>query len=57
MGQAAFTRSEVLDGLKAAREEGAVQSLKLSNNNFQIVWFTGDELAVAETEEVAAAAK
>ncbi len=57
MGQAAFTRSEVLEGLKAAREEGAVQSLKLSNNNFQIVWFTGDELAVAETEEVAAAAK
>jgi hypothetical protein len=57
MGQVDFTRSEVLNGLKAAREEGAVQSLKLSNNNFQIVWFTGDEMIVAEAEEVAAAAK
>ena len=57
MGHGSFTRNEVLAGLKACRELGVVQSRKLSNNNFQIVWFTGDEMIVEEAEEVAAAAK
>ena len=57
MGKSDFTRDEVLAGLKACRELGVVQSRKLSNNNFQIVWFTGDEMIVGEGEEVAAAAK
>ena len=53
MGHGSFTRNEVLEGLKACRELGVVQSLKLSNNNFQIVWFTGDELVSEEAEAVA----
>ena len=56
MGQRDFTRNEVLEGLKACREQGIVQSLKLSNNNFQIVWFTGDAIVADENgcHEVAA---
>ena len=60
MGQTDFTRDEVLTGLKVCRELGVVKSVKLSNNNFQIVWFTGDEMiteTAEEVEEVAAAAK
>ena len=53
MGQGSFTRNEVLEGLKTCRELGVVQSRKLSNNNFQIVWFTGDELVSEETEAFA----
>ena len=48
MGQSEFTRNEVLEGLKACRERGIVQSQKLSNNNFQIVWFTGDAIVADE---------
>ena len=54
MGQSEFTRNEVLEGLKSCRERGIVQSLKLSNNNFQIVWFTGDAIVSEEPQEVAA---
>ncbi len=53
MGQNEYTRNEVLEGLKACRELGIVQSRKLSNNNFQIVWFTGDELIPEETHDLA----
>ncbi len=49
MGQGSFTRNEVLAGLKFCRDLGIVQSRKLSNNNFQIVWFTGDEIVAEET--------
>ena len=57
MGQRDFTRNEVLEGLKACRDLGIVQSLKLSNNNFQIVWFTGDAIVADENgcHEVVAA--
>ena len=53
MGQNEFTRNEVLEGLKACRGSGIVQSRKLSNNNFQIVWFTGDEIISEETHALA----
>ena len=53
MGQNDFTRNEVLEGLKACRQLGVVQSRKLSNNNFQIVWFTGDEIISEATHNLA----
>ena len=40
-GRDNFTRDEVLDSLRALRDEGVLRSVKLSGNNFQIVWKRG----------------
>ena len=41
VGRDNFTRDEVLDSLRALRDEGVLRSVKLSGNNFQIVWKRG----------------
>ena len=38
VGRDLATRDEVLNGLKALRDAGVLQSIKKSNNNFQIFW-------------------
>ena len=49
VGREAASRDEVLNGLRALREEGALQSFKKSGNNFQVFWRTPQ----VETEETA----
>lgn len=41
VGRDNFTRDEVLDSLRVLRDEGVLRSVKLSGNNFQIVWKRG----------------
>ena len=38
VGQEDFTRDEVLNALRALRDEGVLQNIKTSNNNFQVFW-------------------
>ena len=55
VGRDNFTRDEVLDSLRALRDEGVLRSVKLSGNNFQIVWKRGPAapaLAAPEFEAV-----
>ena len=50
-GRDNFTRDEVLDSLRVLRDEGVLRSVKLSGNNFQIVWKRGPAApAVASPE-------
>jgi len=50
-GRDNFTRDEVLDSLRALRDEGVLRSVKLSGNNFQIVWKRGPAAPAVETPE------
>jgi len=40
-GRDKFERDEVLDALRALREEGILETVKLSGNNFQVFWRRG----------------
>ncbi len=52
VGREEATREEVLNGLRALRAEGALQSFKKSGNNFQVFWRKPQE-EVEETAEEA----
>jgi hypothetical protein len=55
VGRDKFEREDVLDAMRALREEGVLESVKLSGNNFQIVWKRGaaaPALAVPEFVDV-----
>ena len=41
VGRDKFSRDEVLDALRALREEGILETVKLSGNNFQVFWRRG----------------
>jgi len=41
VGRDKFERDEVLDALRALREEGVLETVKLSGNNFQVFWRRG----------------
>jgi len=41
VGRDKFERDEVLSALRALREEGVLETVKLSGNNFQILWRRG----------------
>ena len=41
VGRDKFSRDEVLDSLRALREEGILETVKLSGNNFQVFWRRG----------------
>ncbi len=41
VGRDKFERDEVLSALRALREEGVLETVKLSGNNFQIMWRRG----------------
>ena len=41
VGRDKFERDEVLDALRALREEGILETVKLSGNNFQVFWRRG----------------
>lgn len=41
IGRDKFERDEVLDALRALREEGVLETVKLSGNNFQVFWRRG----------------
>lgn len=49
VGREETTRDEVLNGLRALRDEGALESFKMSGNNFQVFW----RKPQMETEEIA----
>ena len=51
VGREVFSRDEVLDSLRALRDEGVLQSVKLSGNNFQIVWKRGPAAPAVEAPE------
>ena len=38
VGQANFTRDEVLHALRSLRSDGILQNIRTSNNNFQVFW-------------------
>jgi len=58
VGRDKFERDEVLDALRALREEGVLETIKLSGNNFQVFWRRGAAApAVAAPVEVVAAAE
>ena len=38
VGQENFTRDEVLNALRSLREDGVLQNIRMSNNNFQVFW-------------------
>ena len=40
-GRDKFERDEVLDALRVLREEGILETVKLSGNNFQVFWRRG----------------
>lgn len=55
VGRDKFDREDVLDAMRALREEGVLESVKLSGNNFQIVWKRGaaaPALAIPEFVDV-----
>jgi len=55
VGRDKFDRDDVLDAMRALREEGVLESVKLSGNNFQIMWKRGaaaPALAVPEFVDV-----
>ena len=41
VGRDQFERDDVLDALRALREEGILDTVKLSGNNFQVFWRRG----------------
>jgi len=41
VGRDKFERDDVLDALRALREEGVLETVKLSGNNFQVFWRRG----------------
>lgn len=41
VGRDKFERDEVLGALRALREEGVLETIKLSGNNFQVFWRRG----------------
>ena len=41
VGRDKFERGEILDALRALREEGILETVKLSGNNFQVFWRRG----------------
>lgn len=41
VGRDQFERDDVLDALRALREEGVLETVKLSGNNFQVFWRRG----------------
>jgi len=41
VGREKFERDDVLDSLRALREEGILDTVKLSGNNFQVFWRRG----------------
>ena len=51
VGRENFTRDEVLDSLRALRDEGVLRSVKLSGNNFQIGWKRGPAAPAVATPE------
>ena len=58
VGRDKFERDDVLDALRALREEGVLETIKLSGNNFQVFWRRGAAApAVATPVEVVAAAE
>ena len=57
VGRENFTRDEVLDSLRALRDEGVLRSVKLSGNNFQIVWKRGPAAPAVATPEFEAVDK
>ena len=56
-GRDKFERDEVLDAMRHLREEGILETVKLSGNNFQVFWRRGAAApaAVAPAVEVEAA--
>ena len=57
-GRDKFERDEVLDALRALREEGVLETVKLSGNNFQVFWRRGAAApAVVAPEAVVEAAE
>ena len=52
VGREEATRDEVLNGLRALRSEGALESFKKSGNNFQIFW-RKPQVKTEETDEEA----
>jgi len=58
VGRDKFKRDDVLDALRALREEGVLETIKLSGNNFQVFWRRGAAApAVAAPVEVVEAAE
>jgi len=58
VGRDKFERDEVLDALRALREEGILETVKLSGNNFQVFWRRGAAApAVAASVAVVEAAE
>ena len=41
VGRDKFERDDVLDALRALREEGVLETIKMSGNNFQVFWRRG----------------
>ena len=41
VGREKFERDDILDSLRALREEGILDTVKLSGNNFQVFWRRG----------------
>jgi|TARA_R110000803_G_scaffold24710_3_gene59364 hypothetical protein len=46
VGREKFEREDVLDSLRALREEGILDTVKLSGNNFQVFWKRGAAAAL-----------
>jgi len=46
VGREKFERDDVLDSLRALREEGILDTVKLSGNNFQVFWRRGAAAAL-----------
>ena len=58
VGRDKFERDDVLDALRALREEGILDTVKLSGNNFQVFWRRGAAApVVAAPAEVVEAAE
>ena len=58
VGRSILSRDEVLDALRALREEGILETIKLSGNNFQVFWRRGAAApAVVAPEAVVEAAE
>lgn len=51
VGRDKFTRDEVLNAMRALRDEGVLETVKLSGNNFQIFWKRGAAAPVVEAPE------
>jgi len=57
VGRDKFERDEVLDAMRHLREEGILETVKLSGNNFQVFWRRGaaapEVVAPPEVDEAA----